>query len=66
MKNKPIITQTEIISRAIRSLEDEIKDLESKRDFLPKEMIDSVIEEPTKKLEALKVLYRFETGNSYN
>lgn len=66
MKSKRIITQTEIISRAIRSLEDEIKDLESKRDFLPKEMIDSVIEEPTKKLEALKVLYRFETGNSYN
>ena len=61
-KTTPIITHTEILSRAIRSLEDEIAEWNNKSDSIPQELIAQVTEEPRAKLEALKTLYRIETG----
>lgn len=65
-KTTPIITHTEILSRAIRSLEEEIAEWHSKGEGLPKELRDEMFtaatKEPREKLEALKTLYRIETG----
>ena len=61
-KTEPIITHTEILSRAIRSIEDEITEWHSKGDNFPQELIAKATEEPRAKLEALKALYRIETG----
>ena len=65
-KAVPIITQTEILSRAIRSIEAEIEEWRCKSAILPQDMIDKAIEEPAQKLEALKTLYRIETGNCFD
>lgn len=51
--NAPLITHTEIIHRAIRNIEDEIERMEVLREMY------------TPKLEALKEMYRFETGIEY-
>ena len=63
IKTNPIITYTEILARAIRTLEDEIAEWQNKSDNFPQELIDKATEEPRAKLEALKTLYRIETGN---
>lgn len=69
LKTKPIITHTEILSRAIRSLEEEIAEWHSKGEGLPKELRDEMFTAATKelreKLEALKTLYRIETGSDH-
>ena len=62
MKTTPIITHTEILARAIRTLEDEIAEWNNKSDNFPQELIAKATEEPRAKLDALKTLYRIETG----
>ena len=64
-KTSPIITYTEILARAIRSLEDEVAEWHNKSDSLPQELIAKATEEPRAKLEALKTLYRIETGSEW-
>lgn len=61
-KTSPIITHTEILARAIRTLDDEITEWENKSDYFPQELIAKATEEPRAKMEALKTLYRIETG----
>ena len=69
MKTTPIITYTEILTRAIRSIEDEVEELRVKCSGLPKEHRDAMLtvatKEPMAKLEALKTLYRIETGAAW-
>lgn len=68
-KTAPIITHTEIISRAIRSITDEIADWLIKCESLPQPIRDETIQKATEplqeKLDALKELYRIETGTDY-
>lgn len=63
-KEAPIITHTEILSRAARSIELEIEDWERK-ESLPGAagMLDQVISGLREKLEALRTLYHIETGS---
>ena len=70
-KNTPIITHTEILCLAINKLLDEIKDIERRGAELiertgNKEMADNIVAQLaapiTPKLEALKEMYRIETG----
>ena len=65
-KTIPIITHTEILSRAIRSIEEEIAYWHSKCEAFPQEQRDKLFAastmDLTEKLEALKNLYRIETG----
>ena len=67
LKRTPIITYTEILARAISSFEAEIEEWRCKCANFPQEQRDAMIaaatKEPTEKLEALKVLYRIETGS---
>ena len=74
-KNEPILTHTEVLCFAIRHLESEIKDIKLKGEKLfertgNREMADGItntlIEPLTPKLEALKELYRIQTGTDYN
>lgn len=67
MKNTPVITHVEILSRAIRSVEDEIRNQEELMGNKPgfEEMLAAFIAERAPKLEALKEMYRIETGNDY-
>ena len=62
----PIITHTEILARAIRTIEDDIAEWRCKCEAFPQEqratMLAASTKELTEKLEALKTLYRFETG----
>ena len=66
MKPEPVITYTEILARAITSLENEIEEWHRKATGFPKEqremMIAQATKEPVRKLEALKIIYSFETG----
>jgi hypothetical protein len=66
-KNTPIITHTEILCLAIRCLQKEINDMtaylegiESKEEYLT-----FFLAERTPKLDAMKELYRIETGSEY-
>lgn len=68
MKNTtPIITHVEILSRAIRSVEEEIRNQEEIMGEIPecKEMLAAFVAERAPKLEALKEMYRIETGTDY-
>lgn len=66
MAKKPIITHTEILSRAIRCIEYDIAEWRSKCECFPAEHREAALTAATKdlaeKLEALKTLYRIETG----
>lgn len=68
-KANPIITQTEIISRAIRSIEEEISECRHRCDGLPQEMREQMFNTATKELvmkqTALRTMYLFETGTEY-
>lgn len=68
-KNDPILTHTEILCFAIHHLEHEIEDIKSRGSNLPKDIADglvsALIQPLTPKLEALKDLYRIETGEEY-
>ena len=65
-KNTPIITHTEIIARAIRTIEAEIEEWHSTCANLPQEQRDAMIATATaelvSKLETLKQMYFIETG----
>ena len=68
-KNHPIITHTEIINRAIQSINAEIDEWRERCKGLSKEQADTYFEATTKelreKLDALKTLYRIETGKDF-
>ena len=73
-KNEPVLTHTEILCFAIRHLKSEIEDIKRKGENLAKrtgnqEMADGIIaaliEPLAPKLEALKQMYRIETGTDY-
>ena len=73
MKNKPVITHTEILCYAIKQLHDELKDALAKynvvcgRDADLANNIRSTFVDPKKeKLDALLTLYKIETGTEYN
>ena len=65
-KTTPIITHTEIFARAIRSIEVEIEEWKLKCEYMPpklrEDMFAKSTEELREKLNALKTLYRIETG----
>ena len=69
-KATPVITQTEILSRAIASIKAEIEEWqEYAKRFRDERLAESYVEDGTKelrtKLDALKILYRMETGADY-
>ena len=68
-KANPIITQTEILNRAIRSIEAEIDDWRKKCEILPEDQKDVMFTASTNelsmKLTALRTMYLFETGTEY-
>lgn len=68
-RSKPIITHTEIFSRAIKSVEAEIDEWRRRCAGFPQEerekMFSAATEELRNKLEALKEMYRIETGADY-
>lgn len=65
-KTKPIITHTEILARAMRSIAGEIQEWHGKCAAFPEEqrekMFAAATEELRAKMEALKTLYCIETG----
>ena len=69
-ESEPIITHVEIYSRAIRNILDEIKVWEDRCKDLPQEQRDSMVSRSTAhllpKLNALKEMYRMESGSEYN
>ena len=68
-KTTPIITHTEILTRAIHSIENEIGEWRSQCEGLPQDMREQMFNASTKelavKLTALKSLYLIETGTEY-
>jgi len=71
-KNTPIITHTEILCYAIRQIEAEIAGWKGKIENAPAEyremveqMVQTNIDRLLPKLDALKGLYRVETGEPY-
>lgn len=69
-KTPPVITYKEILCKAIAHFEFEIKEMEQKcasktKDPIVKQILDSFISERKPKLEALKEMYRLETGTEY-
>ena len=71
-KTTPIITHTEILCYAIRHIEAEITEWNSKAQKAPDEyrqmiidMAKSNIDQLQAKLDALKALYHIETGKPY-
>lgn len=65
-KPTPIITHTEILCRAIRNIEDEIRNQQNHMGGIPEceSILHAFVEEHTTKLEALKEMYRIETGTN--
>lgn len=68
-KATPIITHTEIVARAIRSIECDITARRSMCESFPKEQRDAMIAASTRelneKLDALKAMYQIETGSGW-
>ena len=66
-KTKPIITHTEILARAIRTVEAEIDEWRRRCAGFPQEERDALFNTATEelrgKLDALKQMYIIETGN---
>lgn len=64
---KPVITHTEILCRAIRNIEDEIRTQTNYMGGIPEceALLQDYINEHTPKLDALKEMYRIETGTDY-
>ena len=67
MRNKPIITQTEILVFAIRHLEDEIEDMKKRCEGRQgvQEILENFISDREPKIEALKQLYHIQTGSEF-
>lgn len=68
-KTTPIITHTEILALAIRSIEGDIEERQTLCEGLPEdiraEMFNKSTVELREKLDALKTLYRIETGAEF-
>lgn len=68
-KTTPIITHTEILSRAIQSIEGDIEERLALCEGLPEdiraEMFNKATVELRAKLETLKTLYSIETGADF-
>jgi hypothetical protein len=68
-KSAPVITYTEILNRAINSIQAEVEDWRSKCESFPKDQAEALFTQATaelvSKLEALKQLYAIETGADY-
>ena len=69
-KSTPIIPHTEILNRAIGSIKAEIADWHNKCENIPQPLKDEMIAQATaslqEKLDALKAMYRIETGTDYD
>lgn len=67
-KTTPIITHTEILCLAIRQLEHEIDETRKKCEGIPgsEPLLQFTIKESAPKLEALRTLYKIETGTDYD
>lgn len=63
----PVITNTEILCYAIRFLQKEVDDMVAYCDGIPEkeEFLNFFVDQRRPKLEALKMLYRIETGTDY-
>ena len=70
MRNSPVITNTEILARAIRCVDDDLQKLEMIGLQIPEkdraEWLDPQLAPLKEKREALKMLYRIETGVDYD
>ena len=68
-KTKPIITHTEIIALAIRSILCDISAMHSMCESFPEEqrgtMLAAATSELDEKLDALKTMYSIETGSEW-
>lgn len=68
-KTTPVITHTEIISRAIRSIEEDIGECRRRCEELPQhlraQMLDASTKDLVVKLTALRSLYLMETGSEW-
>ena len=66
-KTNPAITHTEILCYAIRCLQKEIDDMVAYCDGIPskEEFLKFFVEQRMPKLDAMKILYRMETGTDY-
>lgn len=67
-KVTPVISHVEILCRAIRNIEDEIKNQEAYMGGIPEReaMLAAFVNERRPKLDALKEMYRIETGTNYD
>lgn len=66
-RNTPIITHVEILCHAIRNIENEIQHQEAQLGAIPEfdATLKAYVKERTDKLDALKEMYRIETGTKY-
>ena len=66
-KHEHMITYTEILSRAIRQMQEELENWEDRMAGKPgmEEYIEAKREELCPKIEAAKTLYKIETGTDY-
>lgn len=66
-KNKPIITHTKTLCYAILHLQNEIKAMEERCEGKPggEEFLEHFVAQFAPELEALKEMYRIETGVEY-
>ena len=65
-KATPIITHTEILSRAIKSIEAEIDEWRGRCNDLADTYFEVATKELREKLDVLKTLYRIETGSDFD
>ena len=69
-RNRPIITNTEILARAIRSVDEEMEKLQVIASQIPAEQrqqwLDPQLKPLRGKREALNMLYCIETGMDYD
>ena len=67
-KTTPVITHTEILCLALRCLEHDIDKVREQIKGLPgaEAMLQYTIDEKAPKMEALRTLYRIETGTDYD
>ena len=67
-KKQPVITHVEILCRAIRSVEEELKSKTAFMGGIPEceTALSVFVNEQRQKLDALKEMYRIETGTNYD
>ena len=66
VKANPVITNAEILNRAITHINLEIQGWREKCEGLPSVYFDKATEELFRKKDALKTMYRYETGVEYD